>query len=193
METGQDGISAFIIAGGKSRRFGADKALFEYRGRPLIEHVIEAIRPVTGRIAIAADDGGRFRYLGLPCYPDAIPGAGAFGGVYTALLRSETERVFVAACDMPWLDTGLIRFIVSVSEGYDVTIPRPNGRFEPLHAVYSGACTAHMRDSLERGGRRIISFFENVSIRTVTDEEISRFGDPDRIFRNINYQEDTGD
>lgn len=176
-----------------SRRFGMDKALFRYRGKPLIEHVIDAVRPVLGTISIVADDASRFAYLGLPCFPDEIPGTGAFGGVYTALLRSETERAFVTACDMPWLDTGLVRFIVSVSEGYDVTIPRPDGRFEPLHAVYSKACVVHMRQSLVNGERRIISFFENVSIRTVTDDEIRRFGDPDRIFSNINYQKDAGD
>ena len=85
--------------------------------------MIEAIRPAIGSIAIVADDAERFDYLGLPCYPDEITGAGAFGGVYTALLRSETERAFVAACDMPWLDTELVRYIVSVSKGHDVTIP----------------------------------------------------------------------
>ncbi len=193
MEHTRGGISAFIIAGGKGRRFGGDKALFRYRGRPLIEHVIGAVRPVISSIAIVADDAERFGYLGLPCYPDAITGAGAFGGVYTALLRSETERAFVAACDMPWIDTELVRFIVSASEGHDVTIPCIRGEWEPLHAVYAKTCTEKMRKSLESGRRRIISFFDSVSVRTVTEEEIRRFGDPDRIFRNINYLEDAGE
>lgn len=188
----QRGISAFIVAGGKGRRFGGDKALFRYRDRALIEHVIDAVRPAIANIAIVADDAARFDYLGLPCYPDAIPGAGAFGGVYTALLRSETGRAFVTACDMPWLSTELIRFIASISGGHDVTIPAIRGEWEPLHAVYAGTCVEHMRKSLESGRRRIISFFDSVSVRTVTEEEIRRFGDPDLIFRNINYLEDAG-
>ena len=77
---GSGGISAFILAGGKSRRFGSDKALFKYRGRPLIEHVIESIRPVVGRITVISNWPERFAYLEIPCHPDSIDGLGPFGG-----------------------------------------------------------------------------------------------------------------
>ena len=115
---------------------------------------------------------------------------GAFGGVYTALLRAETGRVFVVACDMPWLSTDLVRYMASLSAAYDVTMPQVRGEFEPLHAVYAKTCTVHIEKNMLAGQRRIISFFGDVSVRTVTDDEIRRFGDPDRIFSNINYLKD---
>jgi molybdenum cofactor guanylyltransferase len=188
----QQSLSACIIAGGRSSRFGSDKALYPYRGRPLIEWVIEAVRPAIPEIFIAADDAERFAYLGLPCYPDEIPGMGSLGGVYTALRRAGTGRVFVVACDMPSLSTDLVRHMAALSTAFDVTVPLVRGEFEPLHAVYARPCIGHVEKCIHEGRRRIISFFEHVSVRSVTEEEIRRYGEPDRLFMNINYPEDTG-
>lgn len=183
-------ISAFIIAGGQSQRFGRDKALFEYRGKPLIRHVIDAVRPAIEQIAIVADDADKYAFLGLPCHRDAIAGLGALGGLYTALLRAGTERVFVTACDMPGLSAGLIRFMAEESSGYDVTVPWIDGRAEPLHAVYAKTCIEQIEKNIRSGQRQIIRFFNDVSVRKVTGEEVGHFGDPALIFRNINYPDD---
>ncbi len=190
MKTHSTGISAFIIAGGKSSRFGQDKSLFPYQGKPLIEHVIEAIRPVIERISIIGGGAERFTFLGIPCRGDIIPGLGPIGGVYTALHESETERAFVFACDMPGLNTELIRFMASLSEGFDVTVPAVNGKYEPLHAVYSKSCITHIEKSIRDGNRRTVGFFDRVSVRSVTGDEIRAFADPKTVFRNINYRED---
>ncbi len=182
--------TAFIIAGGRSSRFGEDKALFPYAGRTLIEHVIETIRPAIGRIAIVADIDGRYDFPGVPCFGDIVPGYGPLGGLHTALHRSETERAFLFACDMPGLDVHLIRYMSSISQGFDVTVPFCGGEYEPLHALYSKKCIGHVEKCLENNRRRIISFFGDVSLRNVTEEEIRRFVDPNRAFRNINFRHD---
>jgi molybdopterin-guanine dinucleotide biosynthesis protein A len=140
-----------------------------------------------------ADDVEKFKYLGLPCYRDAVTGQGPIGGIYTALINSETERAFMIAADMPDLNPDLIRYMASLSEEYDVTIPSVAGCFEPLHAIYSGICRVPIKKNLEKGNRQIISFFSEVSVREVTEKEIREYIDPQRVFRNINYRSDIHD
>ncbi len=189
---GED-ISAFIMAGGQSKRFGRDKALFPYRGVTLIERVIGAVRTVIPRVAIIADTADRYRFPDIPCYADIMPGLGPAGGVYTAVRVAETGRAFVFACDMPDLEAGLIRYMISVSDGYDVTIPLIGGNYEPLHAVYSRECGGPMEKSIRRGERRIVGFFDDVRVRPVTEEEIRKFADPSRAFRNLNFLHEAGE
>ncbi len=186
-------ISAFIIAGGKSRRFGEDKSLFMFRGKPLIEHVLEAIRPVMGHIAIIGDEAEKFSYLGLPSHPDSIAGIGPLGGVYTALKIADTKRIFVFACDMPGLNTGLIRYMSEIPGNYDAAVPVIDGYYEPLHAVYLKSCIASIERNIREGRRQIISFFKDVTIRDVTEDEISVYANPKLVFRNINFQKDLND
>ncbi len=180
-------ISSFIIAGGQSRRFGQDKALYPYQGRPLIGYAIETAKKAFGRVAIVADKADRFSFPEIPCYSDLIPGLGPIGGVLTALHYSDTDHVFILACDMPELDASLMRYMNSLSRGYDVTVPLVNGYYEPLHAIYSRNCMAPIESSIKRGKKQIISFFDQVSVRHVTEDEIRKFVDPSLCFRNINY------
>jgi molybdopterin-guanine dinucleotide biosynthesis protein A len=187
------GISAFIIAGGQSSRFGEDKCLFRYQGRALIERVIESVRPVIDRIAIVADDAGRFAYLGLPCHGDIFHGLGPFGGIHAALVNSQTERAFIFACDMPDISAALISHMAAVPGEFDVIIPVIAGKYEPLHAVYAKSCAGPMEKSIRGGARRIISFFDEVSVRTVPEEEIRKYADPSLVFRNINYRRDAAE
>lgn len=193
MRTHTSGISAFIVAGGQSSRFGQDKSLFQCRGKTLIEHVVAAVRPVIDNITIIGGDAEKFAFLQIPCRGDLIPGLGPLGGLYTALHVSETERAFVFACDMPGLNSELIRFIASLSKGFDVTVPAVNGKYEPLHAVYSKSCITHIEKSIQDGNRRTIGFFDRVSVRSVTEDEIRAYADPKSVFRNINYREDVNE
>lgn len=185
-----DTITAVIIAGGKSRRFGTDKALYPFEGRPLIEHAAAVLRRIFTHVIISTNDIAKFSYLGLPCFADTIPGIGPLGGIYTALSTARTHYIFTAACDMPNLNEGLIRDMASLAHSYDIVIPRTKDGYEALHAIYSRACLPHIQRTIEAGRRRIVDFFEDVSIRHIEEDEIRQFGDPSRIFFNINYSDD---
>jgi molybdenum cofactor guanylyltransferase len=183
-------ISAYILAGGKSSRFGEDKALFKYRGKPLIEHVIEAAALTFTRIAIVGSNAEKFKYLGLPIHEDIITGIGPLGGVYTSLQHAATQRIFIFACDMPDLNTGLMRYMVEHSDCFDVVVPKINGLYEPLHAIYSKSCIAPIETLLQEGKRQIFKFFDKVTVRPVTVDEIRAYADPETVFRNINFRND---
>ena len=186
-------IAAFILAGGRSRRFGSDKALFMYRGRPLIEHVIGAVRPGIGSISIIADDSERFRHLGLPCHPDIVKGIGPLGGIYTALSLCGKGHALVLGCDTPFLSPGLISFLIRIRAEGDIIIPCYREMYEPLHALYSSRCLPAVENALRTEKRQAVSFFGDVNVRTVGEAEIRRFADPDIVFRNFNYRHDVVD
>ncbi len=183
-------ISSFIIAGGKSKRFGEDKSLFQFKGKPLIEYVINTLKDVFEDTGIIADEGDKFSYLKLPTYPDIIPGLGPIGGLLTALKHSQNERVFVVACDMPYLNADLIRYMTSLPPDYDVIVPFINNFYEALHAIYSINCIDVIERTISSGRRQIISFFGDLNLRRVTEEEISYYTDVEMTFENINYKRD---
>lgn len=183
-------IKGCIIAGGRSGRFGSDKSVHVFNGKPLISHVADAVKPVFKEIFIAANDPEKFAFLGLPVVPDLIPGMGPLGGIYTALETFDIERVFVIPCDMPWISTDLIRFMCSIEPAYDIVVPRIGGRYQPLHAIYSHRCGDAIKGSIAREDYRMSGFYGGLNMRIVSEEEVRRFGDPERIFHNINFRDD---
>ena len=185
-------ISAYILAGGKSSRFGENKALYNYEGTPLIQRIVLTVRAVIPRVGIIANQPELYTFLDLPVYTDIIPGLGPMGGIYTALRHSSTRYVFIAACDMPCISPEVIEYMISVAGNHDVTIPWNDNFYEPLHAIYSRSCLGTIESMIERDERRVSAFLETeaVSIRRVLFDEISTIADPSSIFRNINFKAD---
>ncbi|TAL39038.1 MAG: molybdenum cofactor guanylyltransferase [Spirochaetes bacterium] len=185
-----EGVTAYIVAGGKSSRFGRDKSLYPYEGKPLIEHVIGTLSLVFDRIVIVADESAKFAYLGLECIPDAVPAHGPIGGIYSALLHAAGPYSFISACDMPFLSAGLIRYMGTFIGTHDVIVPCVNEFYEPLHAFYSRACIDPLCSAIEENRRQIIRIFPAVNVRRIPEDEIRRFTDPSHVFHNINFIED---
>ncbi len=183
-------ISAFIIAGGRSLRFGQDKTLFVYRGRPLIEHVFGAVSSVFRDVAVVANEGSRFASLGVPCYPDLVDGAGPMGGIYTALRHAATGKAFIVAGDMPDLDRGLIRYLADISGESDITVPFVNDRHETLHAIYAARCADELEPLIAKRHFSMNRYLHGRDARRVGIDEIARFADPATAFRNINFIRD---
>ena len=112
--------SAAILAGGQARRFGGrDKSRLVVEGRPIIVRQLEVLQRVAHDIFIVGPRADRFADLGLPVYADLIPGHGALGGLYTALEVARNDAVLVVACDLPFLDAGLLARLVERSAGHD--------------------------------------------------------------------------
>jgi molybdopterin-guanine dinucleotide biosynthesis protein A len=121
---------------------------------------------------------------------DIFPERGALGGIYSGLAASASPRNLVVASDMPFLNVGLLRYMLKVSADTDLVAYREGDQFEPLHAVYSRNCIAAMEELLHRDNVRIIEILRLVKTRLLTLEEIARF-DPQRLsFFNINTEEE---
>lgn len=184
-------IEAFILAGGKSSRFGSDKTLFMFKGKPLIEHVIHSLTPLFQSITIIANNPDKYNYLAIPVHKDIIPGLGPLGGIYTALTYAQTESIFVCAADMPLLNQEFIAFMLQIPPIYDCIIPCWEGNTEPLHAIYSKSCLPHIQKLIQEKKYKISHLFQHVDVRYITDDELIFYAeDPSELFYNINRTND---
>jgi molybdopterin-guanine dinucleotide biosynthesis protein A len=191
----ESGLSAIILIGGRSRRFGRDKAAEVVVGRSLLQHVVDAVSPLASEIVLVAGRGGSFppvdSLLPLRRVEDVRGGAGALGGLYSGLLAAGHPQAVAIACDMPLLSLPLLRhFHRLLSDEWDVVMPRWHGREEPLHAFYRRTCVPAIERLLDRGGRRFVDFLPDVRVRYVPQEEIEQFDPEGHSFWNVNNEAD---
>lgn len=183
-------VSAAVMAGGKSRRMGRDKAWLDLGdGRPIVQRVIDAISQVADEVLIVANDE-RYRSLGLRVVADRFPEGGVLGGIATGVGAAEHDRVLVAACDMPFLEPAVFRLLVERAEDHDVVIPRVGEELEALHALYRRSCLGPMERALGAGRMRVISFFPEVRVLEVGEDELRGVDPALRGFTNLNTPED---
>jgi molybdopterin-guanine dinucleotide biosynthesis protein A len=186
-------LTIVIQAGGKSSRMGQDKALLPFLGQPLIQRVVDRMRPVAAEMLVTTNQPEGYEFLGLPLFPDLKPGRGALGGIYTALSSAKFPLVAVVACDMPFASPDLIRYLAGLleTEQADVAIPALPGGYEPLHTTYRReTCLPAIEWALENDLWKIISWFPRVKVRDVTPAEIYPY-DPDGLaFLNVNTLEE---
>ncbi|MDY6912522.1 MAG: molybdenum cofactor guanylyltransferase, partial [Chloroflexota bacterium] len=121
---------------------------------------------------------------------DQLRGKGPLVGIYSGLKASGDEYSMVVACDMPFLNIGLINYMIGLAPDFDIVIPRVGELVEPLHAVYSRNCLNIMEKMIGSGNLKISNLLEQTRVRYVEKEEIDRF-DPEHLsFFNINTPDD---
>ena len=189
-------ITAVILAGGRSRRLGRDKAIEPFDGEPLIRRVIRRASEAVSasQVIVVVADPERIAALPLDddhlTAIDVFPDCGSLGGIYTGLNASSTDWSLVAACDMPFLSAPLLAHMAGLRDGADAVVPIVDGRPEPTHALYNQRCLPAIEKRLRAGQLKISGFFDDVSIRYVPESEVKLF-DPDLLsFFNINRPED---
>ena len=183
-------VSVAILAGGRSRRMGQDKALLPLGGRSVIERIIDRVLPLSDDVTIITDVPDKYCHLGYPMVGDVYPGKGSLGGIYTAIHTAQYLNCVVVACDMPLLNTDLLCYLAGLAPDFDVVVPRIEGFPETMHAVYGKGCLEPIQQRLLADQLKIIGFFEDVRVRYVKCDEVSRF-DPNFLsFININTPDD---
>jgi molybdopterin-guanine dinucleotide biosynthesis protein A len=184
--------SAVILAGGKSKRLGQDKALLRVEGQTLLARTVHTLAALSDDLVVVANHPDRYGTLALPVrlVPDERPGFGSLMGIYSGLRAARQPHVLVVACDMPFLNMDLLRFMLSLAHGQDVVVPRLGDFLEPLHAIYSRACLLPIAGQLEQKRRQIIGFFDQVRVRYVEEDEIDRFDPQHLSFMNVNTPQD---
>ena len=151
---------------------GRNKALLPFRGRSLLAHQLETLRPLFERVVLAANDPVPYASVGVEVVPDLLPERCALSGIHAVLSASRSDHAFVVACDLPFLNARLIEDLLGRREGNDVVLPESNHQIEPLHAVYSRACIVPIEDSARRGAWKVSDFFPRVRVhRAVVNPE----------------------
>ena len=183
-------ISCIVLSGGEGKRLATDKAFLKIGGRVLIEGIVEKMARIGDEVIIVTSSPQRYGYLETRLVGDIYPGNGALGGIYSGLRAAHSDRGLVVGCDMPFLDLRLLRYMILLSPGQDVVIPRVGGLTEPLHAIYSKRCLQPIKRVLGVGGHRIIDFFSEVRVRYIEEQEVKLFDPQYLSFLNINTAAD---
>jgi molybdenum cofactor guanylyltransferase len=183
-------VTGVILAGGKSRRMGRDKAFLPFGQGLLIERVIEVIQQVTADVMLITNSPEQYQRFGLPMFTDVIPDAGSLGGIYTGLVSAKVPYSLCLACDMPFVKPDFLRFLCDTADQADVVIPRNAEDFQPLCAIYAQACREPIRQRIEAGRLKITGFFDQVHVRVIEDELLTRFDPHDMMFFNANTPEE---
>lgn len=185
-------LAAAIVAGGAARRLGgAAKALLRVGNQRIIDRQLAALRAVTQTIFIVATDGAPYDGLGLRVVPDAIAGAGALGGIYTAIVESPAPRTLVLACDMPFVTPALFEALTAAEhEAADIVIPRTARGVEPLCAVYTKRCAPSIRERIERGALEASTLPAGMRVVEIGPDALAAFDDGEELFANVNTPHD---
>jgi molybdopterin-guanine dinucleotide biosynthesis protein A len=187
-------VSGVILAGGASRRLERNKALERIGGQTLIERVIDSLLPLTTEVLVVVGEPEQATAFHLPpavrAVSDRYPGRGSLGGIFTGVDAAAERWSLVVACDMPFLNRDLLRYLMDETSGVDAVVPRLEGQPEPLHALYSKACLAPMEQMLQAGQLKIAPLFEAVRVRYVDEGAIDRIDPGHLSFFNINAEAD---
>jgi molybdopterin-guanine dinucleotide biosynthesis protein A len=183
-------VSGIVLAGGQSSRLGMDKSFVNVNGQSLIEQIVAKLARLSDDVIIVANSPERYHHLEVRVVGDIYPGKGALGGIYSGLKSAANAHSLVVACDMPFLDLNLLRYMILLARGHDVVIPRVRGLPEPLHAIYSKSCLEPIDRLLARGRLKIIDFFPEVRVRYVEEGEVDIFDPQHLSFFNVNVPGD---
>ena len=186
-----DAISGILLAGGRGVRLGADKRSVEVLGVPLMDRAVAILESVADDLVIVTREQkgvfGRARIVS-----DEIPEHGPMAGLLTGLRAIRHARALVMPIDMPLLTANFLSYLVRASVGWDITVLRWARRLEPLVGVYTTACTQPLKRFLRRHRASVADFVRStdLAVRYLTETEIRPFGDPARLFLNVNRRED---
>ena len=180
-----------MLAGGKSRRMGTDKALLEFGGTPLIEVALERFSGFD-EVFISAPDTGAYAFTGARAIPDESPGMGPLGGIISVLKAAGQELVCFRPVDAPLVPAGLHIFLAEACACRDAAVPAFSGAPEPLLSCFSKKALPALEGLAARGALKVADAFPLLDAAWVdlgSPELVKRFGDPARYLVNANDPE----
>ena len=189
-------VTGVILAGGKSRRMGANKALMQLGEDSLIGHIIRRMRLVTDELLLITNSPTEYAHLDLPMYTDIIPNTGALGGIYTGLTSASHDAVICVACDSPFLEPKLLTYLVSVLGEYDAVMPYTSNHndtqiiLQTLCGVYSKRCLPIIASMLQASELRVHALQEWARVQSVSPEVWQKLDPEGMSFFNINTPAD---
>ena len=187
-------ITCIVLAGGKGLRLGRDKVQETVGNSNLLQRVLSQLASFNSDIVIVtASEKSLPQFIGYQRFrivTDTYPGKGALGGIYTGLAISNSWYNLVIACDMPFLNQALLRYMIGLSAGFDAVVPRLGNLVEPLQAVYSKSCLAPIEQLLKQGNLKVSDILPLVRVRYVETEDIDRFDPKHLSIFNVNTEAD---
>jgi molybdopterin-guanine dinucleotide biosynthesis protein A len=196
----------FVQAGGGSTRFGTDKALVRLDGKTMLQRTGELLANVCQDVTIVAA-GGEYADAPWPVLADRWPGQGPLGGILTALhhlnARESADKTrnverhpcsfaLIVSCDMPFLTTEFLRFLIdrAIASEASIIVPEASRRLEPLCACWCSAAATAIQAAFDAGGRKVTEAMKHVSMEVLDEANWKRFDKDGRLFWNMNTPAD---
>ena len=183
-----------LLAGGKGKRLGREKAWVELGGSSLLQLAVSNLEFLNSEIVIVKAPEGELppvsARVNLKVVQDSIGGKGPLAGICTGLVNSKYKYNLVTACDMPLLNRDLVKYLASIAEDHDAVVPRLGPHLEPLQAVYSKDCILEIEKLLAQDRLSVIDIFGRVRTRFVESAELKRFDPAYLSFMNVNTPAD---
>lgn len=164
--------------------------MLDFGGQPLVQYVSARLSPLSNDQVVVLRHEQTLEMSGVRLVTDVLPQAGVLAGITAGLEAARYDWSLVVACDMPFLNLNLLRYMIAQTAGYDVVVPRLEVGMEPLHTLYHKRCLPALWQALERDERRVISFYETLRVRYIETPEVDRFDPLHRSFYNINTLEE---
>ena len=178
-----DSINGFVLAGGRSLRMGQDKAMLEWQGQPMLDHMVELLSTAAGRV----------RIIGRDALPDRIPGCGPLGGILTALETTETHKNLIVAVDLPLLTTGFLQmFRAKWARSTRHILACKIGSDYPLCIGIDRELLPAIAERVDARKLALHQLIEESDAEILQEEAIGTAGFSSSIFHNINTPEDWG-
>lgn len=181
-------ITGIVLAGGKSFRMGSDKGIVNLNGKKFIEHILEAVLPNVNEVLIIANNDN-YNNLGYKVIKDKIKDCGPLGGIYTGLMNSQTENNIVVSCDIPFINSDLIKYIIENTSNADITVPVYKGNIEPLCAVYTKRTADQIYNLIMNKDLKIQNILKYFITKEIFITKMQEFYN-DKLFVNINTPEE---
>lgn len=190
-------MDALILAGGENKRIPLIKGFLEIGNRKIIETNIELLKSIFPRVILSVNNPELYFYLGLPMIGDVVDSRGPMTGILSVFMNTESADIFVTACDMPYINAILIKYIVEkYNDGFDALIPLYDGKPQPLFGVYAKRVSEAMERRIRAGKKSLLDFLKTINVRYINEEEVRRIDPEGRSFVNINtfkeYQRERG-
>lgn len=182
----RDSATGGILVGGRSSRMGKNKALLDFRGEPLVARQVRTLSPLFLELILGARDPAAYRAFKLRIVPDLLPEPCALTGIHALLSAAGTDRVFVVACDLPFLHAGLVEHLLARPPQVDVVIPESDRGLEPLHAVYRRSCLPAIEACARRGAWKATDFHADVRVERVRIRDADWAVEGRSPFLNVN-------
>ena len=170
-----------ILCGGKSSRMQSEKGLVLYQNKPFIEYIIEAALPISNTILLITNTND-YDYLAYKKIKDIVIDKGPLGGIYTALVHSETENNLILSCDIPLISTNILRKLIEKHTiSFDVSIFEETNQIHPLIGIYSKKVLPILKKSIESNELKMMHFICSVNHQLIWIEDQNK-----QQFQNIN-------
>ena len=189
-------MTGIILAGGNNKRIKLDKAFLEFpcgnkNEKPLIEITLNKFRDIFNEIIIVTNSPEKYKHFEAKLVKDIFQNKGSLGGIYSGLENSSNDYNFITACDMPFLNIDLMKYVNSFPRNYEILIPKTKSGYETMHAIYSKKCLKTIERNIKLDKLKILDFFEGMNVQEIDEESLKKIDTNfTRAFFNINTKED---